>query len=65
MVATWEGMPTSTCISYERVLSSRCFVISHFVETQHTFAMHLDTGRVWDYVGGMCDVWVCVMSGWV
>ncbi|KAL5478196.1 hypothetical protein EMCRGX_G025092 [Ephydatia muelleri] len=24
---------------------------NHFVETQHTFAMHLDTGRVWDYAG--------------
>ena len=24
---------------------------NHFVKTQHTFAMHLDTGRVWDYAG--------------
>ena len=29
----------------------------HFAETQHTYAMELETQRVWDYVG---DKYVCI-----
>ena len=46
--------------SIERCLLPGLCVCSHFVETQHTFAMHLDTGRVWDYAGGKLGVDVCV-----